>query len=59
MHGQAGINFTRDSRARIFAELRVAQYVIGLSNDIYTLDGTMASGTYYPTELSLNVGIGW
>jgi len=59
IHAQAGVNFTRDSRARIFAELRAAQYVIGLTNEISTLDGTMTSNTYYPTELSLNVGIGW
>lgn len=59
VHGQAGVNFTRDSRARIFAELRVAQYIIGLTNEVSTLDGTMTSNAYYPTELSLNVGLGW
>jgi hypothetical protein len=59
VHGTAGVTFTRDSRARVFAELRVAQYILGLSNNISTLDGTMKSGTYYPTEFSLQFGIGW
>ena len=58
-HAQAGVNFTRDSRARIFAEMRVAQYIIGLSNEYSTLDGTMTTSSYYPTELSLQVGLGW
>jgi hypothetical protein len=60
IHGQAGVTFTRDSRARIYSELRVSQYVIGLTNDVSTLGGTtVASSTYYPTEFSLHVGIGW
>ena len=60
IHGQAGVTFTRDSRARLYSELRVSQYVIGLTNDVSTQDGTtVASGTYYPTEFSLHVGIGW
>ncbi len=60
VHGQAGVTFTRDSRARIYSELRVSQYVIGLTNDVSTLGGTtVASSTYYPTEFSLHVGIGW
>jgi hypothetical protein len=59
VHGQAGVTFTRDSRARIYAELRVDQYVIGLVNEVSTLDGTMTSSAYYPTEFSLQVGLGW
>jgi hypothetical protein len=59
VHGMAGVNFTRDMRARVFAEVRVSQYIIGLSNKIDTLDGEIISGTYYPTEFSLHVGIGW
>ncbi|MBN2574575.1 MAG: hypothetical protein JXP73_08405 [Deltaproteobacteria bacterium] len=56
VHGMAGVNFTRDNRARIYGELRVSQYVIGLSHE--TDDG-VGSGTYYPTEFSLHIGIGW
>ena len=59
IHGQAGVTFTRDSRARVYAELRVSQYIIGLTNEVSTLDGTMTSGAYYPTEFSLQVGLGW
>jgi hypothetical protein len=59
VHAQAGITFTRDNRARVYGEFRVSQYVIGLSNKVDTLDGELSTGTYYPTELSLQVGIGW
>ena len=59
VHGQAGVNFTRDLRSRVFAELRVDQYVIGLTNKLSTLDGDVNSSTYYPTEFSLQIGIGW
>jgi len=59
VHGQAGVNFTRDSRARVYGELRVSQYVIGLTHQIDTIDGAQDTDAYYPTELSLHVGIGW
>jgi hypothetical protein len=59
VHGMAGVTFTRDIRARVFAEVRVAQYVIGLSNEIDNTDVTQRSSAYYPTELSLHAGIGW
>jgi hypothetical protein len=59
VHGMAGVTFTRDIRARVFAEVRAAQYVIGLAHDTGTSVGTVSSSTYYPTELSLLVGIGW
>ena len=63
MYGQAGVTFTRDSRARLYAELRVSQYVLGISHDTsydyssgqYVGDGS----TIYPTEFSLQFGIGW
>lgn len=58
-YGQAGINFTRDSRARVYAELRVNQYIIGLANKVSTPDGTQTRGTYHPTELALQLGLGW
>ena len=58
-YGQAGITFTRDSRARVYAELRVNQYILGLANKVATADGTQTNGTYHPTELALQLGIGW
>jgi hypothetical protein len=59
VYGQAGINFTRDSRARVYAEFRVNQYILGLPNRVSTLDGTMTNGTYHPTEFALQLGLGW
>jgi hypothetical protein len=53
VYGQAGITFTRDSRVRIYGELRVNQYVIGL------IDNSQMGSTYYPTELALQIGMGW
>lgn len=55
VYGQAGITFTRDSRVRIYGELRVNQYVIGLASKV---DGTVVN-TYYPTEFALQIGMGW
>jgi len=55
VHAMAGVNFTRDNRARIIGELRVSQYVIGLSHETYAGQ----SSSYYPTEFSLHLGIGW
>jgi hypothetical protein len=58
-----GITFPRNSKTRIFTELRVAQNVM----PIYT--GTESWSYYnasylprtksYPTEIGLNIGIGW
>jgi hypothetical protein len=56
VYGMAGVTFTRDSRARLFSEVRVAQYVIGLATPHAS---GASSSTFYPTELSLQVGIGW
>ena len=53
VYGQAGITFTRDSRARIYGELRVSQYILGLSNSSQTGE------SYYPTEIALQIGMGW
>jgi len=52
-YGQAGITFTRDSYLRIYGELRVNQYIIGLT------DKSRAGESYYPTELALQIGMGW
>lgn len=62
IYGQAGVTFTRDSRLRIYAELRVSQNVIGIPE--YADDGSTAPNrtvldTYHPTELGLQLGIGW
>lgn len=58
-YGQLGINFTRDSRTRVYAELRVNQYILGIANKVVTADGTQTNGTYHPTEFALQLGLGW
>jgi hypothetical protein len=55
VHGQAGITFTRDSRARVYAELRFDQFVLGLNESTSTTSGD----TLYPMEMSLQFGVGW
>jgi hypothetical protein len=53
IYGQIGMNFTRDIRTRIFAEFRVSQHLLSIS-DVY------ANGkSYYPTVLALQMGVGW
>jgi hypothetical protein len=59
VYGQLGVTFTRDSRARLYAEFRVNQYILGLPNKVSTLDGTITNGTYHPTEFAMQLGIGW
>jgi len=50
---------TRDSRARVYGELRVSQYIIELTHEVDTIDGPQPTSAYYPTETSLHIGIGW
>jgi hypothetical protein len=62
VYGQAGVTLTRDSRARLYAELRVSQYLIGLAegSSSYSYGETYAVGdTLYPTEFALQIGLGW
>jgi hypothetical protein len=60
LFGQLGLTFTRDIRARIYAELRVSQNIIGFSSQVTSSDNiTTPTGTYYPTELAMQFGIGW
>jgi hypothetical protein len=60
LYGQVGVNFSRDSRSRIYSELRVSQNVIGFSNQVTNSNNvSVSTGTYYPTEFALQVGIGW
>jgi hypothetical protein len=62
VYGQVGINFSRASRARIYAEFRLSQHILGFADSVSdgTLyGGTTASDTYYPTILALQFGLGW
>jgi len=56
VYGQTGVTFTRDSRFKIYSELRVSQNVLGIAE--YASDGTTL-GTYHPTEIALQAGVGW
>jgi hypothetical protein len=61
IYGQAGITFTRDSRTKIYAEFRVSQHILGFADQVndYSTYGMTASGSYYPTLLALQFGLGW
>jgi hypothetical protein len=61
VYGQFGVTFTRDSRARLYAELRVSQYVLGISEtqSYSTSYSSSTVETIYPTEFAMQFGIGW
>jgi hypothetical protein len=62
VYGQAGVTSTRDSRFRLCGELRVTQNVLGIpeyANDGTTTPNRTVLGTYHPTELALQAGVGW
>ena len=59
VYGQFGVTFTRDSRFRIYSELRVSQNLIGLPEYSESLPPPARAGTYYPTEFAIQVGVGW
>ncbi len=61
VYGQAGLTLTRDSRARLYTELRVSQYLIGLAEGASSSygDSYAVGDTLYPTEFSLQIGLGW
>jgi hypothetical protein len=52
LYAQIGLTFTRDIRTRIFAEFRVSQHLLGITdpND---------NKNYYPTVMALQMGVGW
>jgi hypothetical protein len=62
LYGQLGLTFTRDSRARLFSEIRLAQYCLGVTDSLVDSSGYYSSGssdTYYPLTLAFQVGVGW
>lgn len=61
-YGQAGLMFMRESSSRIYAELRVTQAVTPFENDAtydYVTGTYSRGGQYFPTEVGLQIGIGW
>lgn len=58
---QVGFMFPRNSTVRFYGEFRVAQNVLPFTADNsydYTYT-TQPSKKYYPTEIGLDIGIGW
>jgi hypothetical protein len=57
VYGQTGVTFTRDSKSRIYSELRVSQNLLPIAE--YASDGTTRLRSYHPTEFAMQVGVGW
>lgn len=58
---QFGVSFPRNSRMHIYSDIRIAQHVIGIktgSSSMYD-DNYTPSHTDYPTEIGLQIGIGF
>ncbi len=66
-YGQAGLMFFRESSTRLYLDLRLAQNVLPVGFGGGTAQYDSVTGDYvstptqklYPTELSLDVGVGW
>ncbi len=52
VYAQIGLTFTRDIRTRIFAECRLSQNLLGITDPRDSKD-------YYPTVMALQMGVGW
>jgi hypothetical protein len=59
VYGQLGVMFLRDSSSRVYVEFRAAQSVIPFEDEDCDFYGCVTGDEYYPTELGLQVGIGW
>jgi hypothetical protein len=60
-YGQLGMTLTRDSRAKVYGEVRISQYLLGVVDPLIDSSGNGAgtSGTYHPTLVALQIGVGW
>jgi len=58
-YGQLGVMFLRESSTRLYAEARVTQNLLPFKDKRFSLSSQPSKGSFYPTELSLQVGIGW
>jgi hypothetical protein len=63
LYGQLGVTFTRDSRARLYGEVRLSQYCLGVTDAImdssYSYGSERTSDTYYPLTVAFQMGVGW
>lgn len=65
VYGQLGLTFTRDSRVRLYSEVRVSQYCLSVvdplagSYDYPYAYSTGTSDSYYPLTIAFQMGLGW
>lgn len=52
IYAQIGLTFTRDIRTRIFAEFRLSQHLLAVTDPNDNKD-------YHPTVMALQMGVGW
>ena len=60
-YAQSGVTVTRDSRFKIFFEVRLTQLLLAVANPVSdgTTYGSTLSNTYRPMLLALQGGVGW
>jgi hypothetical protein len=60
-YGQLGMTLTRDSRAKFYGEVRISQYLLGVTGGGLDSNGYAVSNssTYHPTLVALQIGVGW
>jgi hypothetical protein len=58
-YGQGGVMFFRDASTRLYTDLRVAQNLLPVGFSSCALTGPCGTRRLYPTEISLNIGVGF
>ena len=59
-YGQGGVMFFRDASTRLYTDLRVAQNLLPVGFSTCGVDyGVCGTRRLYPTEISLNIGVGF
>jgi hypothetical protein len=58
LHGQLGVTFTRNTRARTFVEVQVSQFILGVVDPDSSYGGPSGSA-YHPALLALQGGVGF
>jgi hypothetical protein len=60
-YGQLGMTLARDSRVKFYSEIRISQYLLGVADPVVDSSGFSSStgGTYHPTLVALQFGLGW
>jgi hypothetical protein len=62
-YGQLGMTLTRDSRAKVYGEVRISQYLLAVSDPLASSSdyyGTVGNGdAYHPMMVAFQIGVGW